>query len=190
LIFEFMNPGALYPGTIGAICLLLGLYALAALPVNYAGAGLMLLGLVLMVAEAFAPSFGVLGIGGTIAFVLGATILIDTEAPGYELSWPVIAGVAAASLLLTLVIVRLAYRSMRRHVETGAVGMIGAPGEVVDWAGTHGHVYAHGERWQARGPGALEPGQMVKVVGLDGLTLEVSSATEFKHSEGDDNVVR
>src|SRR3546814_19666431 len=83
--------GALYPGTIGAICLLVGLYALAALPVNYAGIALILLGVALMAGEAFAPSFGILGIGGIIAFVLGATILIDTDMPEFRISWPLLA---------------------------------------------------------------------------------------------------
>lgn len=173
LIFEFMNPGALYPGTIGGICLLLGLYALAALPVNYAGLGLMMLGLALMVGEAFAPSFGILGIGGTVAFVLGATILIDTDAPGFELSWPVIAGVATFSLILTLVILRLAIESSRRQVQTGLSAMIGSAGTVLDWAGTHGHVLAHGERWQACAATPLAAGSMVRIVRIEGLTLEV-----------------
>ena len=95
LIFEFMNPGALVPGTIGAICLLAGLYALALLPVNYAGLGLIVLGLGLMVAEAFTPSFGILGVGGVAAFALGAAILVDTEAPDFQISWAVIGAVAA-----------------------------------------------------------------------------------------------
>ena len=94
LIFEFMNPGVFFPGVIGGICLLIGLYALAALPVNYAGAGLMLLGVALMIGEVFTPSVGALGIGGAIAFVLGATILIDTELPEFEIDWPVTAAIA------------------------------------------------------------------------------------------------
>lgn len=174
LIFEFMNPGAIYPGTIGSICLLLGLYALAALPVNYAGLGLMLLGLALMVAEAFMPAFGVLGIGGTVAFVLGATLLIDSEAPGFELSWPVIAGVATASLVLTLVILRLAIRASRHHVESGASAMVGLPATVLDWSGTRGHVLAHGERWAAVGAATLTPGTAVEVTAIEGLTLTVA----------------
>jgi membrane-bound serine protease (ClpP class) len=173
LIFEFINPGALYPGTIGAICLLLGLYALAVLPVNYAGLGLMLLGIVLMVGEAFAPSFGALGIGGAIAFGLGAAILIDTEAPGFAISWPVIGGVAVVSLGLSVAIARLAITAHRRKVIGGRDEMIGAAGEVLDWAGTAGHVRTHGERWRARSAAPLEPGQQVRVTHLDGLTLTV-----------------
>ena len=95
LILEFYNPGTIVPGTIGAICLLLALYSLNVLPVNYAGLALIMLGLALMVAEAFAPSFGILGLGGGAAFILGATLLFDTDAPGFTLSWPVIIGTAA-----------------------------------------------------------------------------------------------
>ena len=89
LIFEFMAPGSYFPGTIGAICLLIGLYALAVLPVNFAGLGLIVLGLAMMASEAFITSFGVLGIGGVIAFISGATILIDTDIPALRISWPV-----------------------------------------------------------------------------------------------------
>jgi membrane-bound serine protease (ClpP class) len=136
LIFEFMNPGALVPGTIGAICLLISLYAFALLPVNYAGVGLIVLGLGLMVAEAFTPSFGILGVGGAAAFVLGAAILVDTEAPGFQISWAVIGAVAATSLALTLVVVRLAIRSHKLRVTTGIEEMTGARGEVEDWRGS------------------------------------------------------
>jgi len=174
LIFEFMNPGAIYPGTIGAISLLVGLYALAALPVNYAGAALILLGIALMIAEAFAPSFGVLGIGGAAAFVLGAALLIDTDAPGFEISWPVIGTVAGASLLLSLVIVRMAVSSHRRKVVSGAEEMIGAEGTVTDWQDGRGHVFVHAERWNAVSDQPIEPGRTVRVTRLDGLTLTVA----------------
>src|SRR5690606_36120598 len=133
LIFEFMNPGALYPGTIGAICLLLGLYALSALPLNYAGLGLIVLGVALMIAEAFTPSVGVLGIGGAIAFVLGATILIDTDVPGFGVSLPVIAGIAATGLGFSLLVVRLAWRSRKRPGASGQGAMVGGRGAVLDW---------------------------------------------------------
>ncbi|GAB4141318.1 MAG: nodulation protein NfeD [Sphingomonadales bacterium] len=178
LIFEFMNPGAVYPGTIGAISLLIGLYALGTLPVNYAGLALMLLGIALMVAEAFAPSFGVLGVGGTAAFVLGATILIDTDAPGFGISWAIIAAVVAASLLLTLIIVPMAVGALRRRVVTGAEEMIGSIAEVKDWQKGKGHVFVHGERWRAVSNQPLETDQRVKVVGLDGLVLKVAPDQE------------
>ncbi|WEX11147.1 nodulation protein NfeD [Chelativorans sp. AA-79] len=178
LIFELLNPGAMVPGTVGGISLLLGLYALAVLPVTYAGAGLMLLGIALIVAEAFAPSFGILGIGGALAVVVGATILFDTDVPGLQLSWPVIGAVAVASLALTLVIVRLAWSSHRHKIVTGAQQLIGATGAVHRWNGTGGYVFVHGERWRAVSSEPLEEGQPVRIIGRDGLTLEVVAAEE------------
>lgn len=173
LIFELMNPGALVPGTIGGISLILGLYSLAVLPVSFAGIGLILLGIVLIVAEVFAPSFGVLGVGGAIALVLGATILFDTEVPGLELAWPVIGTVAATSLLLSLLVAWFALTSSRRKVASGREQMIGAPGEVLSWSDGSGLVHIHGERWSAVGAGPFRPGQIVRVTALEGLTLHV-----------------
>jgi membrane-bound serine protease (ClpP class) len=173
VVGEFMNPGALVPGTIGAICLLIGLYALALLPVNYAGLGLIVLGLGLMVAEAFTPSFGILGVGGVAAFALGAAILVDTEAPDFQISWALIGAVAVMSLVLTLIVVRLAIRSHGRRVATGIEEMAGVRGEVLDWHDGKGHVLAHGERWGAISGAPLSTGQPVRVIGMDGLVLKV-----------------
>lgn len=177
LLFEFMNPGALYPGTIGAICLLVGLYALSALPVNYAGIALILLGMALMAAEAFAPSFGILGIGGVIAFALGATIMFETDVPEFRIALPVLGAVAVASLGATLLTARLALKSRRSQVVSGREEMIGASGQVLDWEGTIGHIHVHGERWRASGIATFRIGQPVRVVGLDGLTLAVEPTT-------------
>lgn len=176
LLFEFMNPGALYPGTIGAISLLLGFYALSVLPVNYAGLALIVLGLALMGAEAFSPSFGILGIGGMIAFVLGATIMFDTDVPQFRVALPVLAAVAVASLAATVLTMRLALRSRRSNVATGREEMIGATGSVLDWQGTSGHVHVHGERWNARAVSELHTGQEVRIIRLQGLTVEVEPA--------------
>lgn len=174
LVFEFLNPGVLVPGVLGGISLLLGLYALALLPLNYAGAGLILLGLALIVAEAFAPSFGILGIGGTVALVLGATMLVDTaDVPGLEVSMPLIAGVGAAGLIATLIVARLAQRSFGMKVVSGREDMIGATGRVMDWQGRDGHVWLHGERWRAQGAEALAKDAPVRVVAMQGLVLMV-----------------
>ncbi len=178
IIFEFLNPGVLVPGTVGGISLLLGLYSLALLPLNYAGAGLILLGLALIVAEAFAPSFGILGIGGTVALVLGALILVDTDAPGIDISIPLVAGVAAAGVISTFIVATLARRSFKAKVVTGAEDMVGAPGHVTDWDGTRGHVFVHGERWLAKGPAGLNPEDAVRVTAIDGLTLSVEARAE------------
>ena len=175
LIFEFMNPGALVPGTIGAISLLLGLYALSALPVNYLGVLLVLLGIALMVAEGFSPSFGVLGLGGAVALVFGATVLFDETSPGYRLSMALVAGLALASLALTLLIVRMAMKSRRLRVVTGGPALLGDVGEVLEWHQGKGRVFAAGERWLARGPDALAPGQAVRITSIHGLQLDVQS---------------
>jgi membrane-bound serine protease (ClpP class) len=176
LIFEFINPGALVPGTIGGISLVTGLYALAILPVSYAGVGLIVLGAGLIVAEALAPSFGILGIGGAVALMLGATILFDTDMPGLEVSWPVLGGIAVTSLVFSLVVARLAVTSRRREVATGAEQMIGAAGKIKSWSDGAGYVIVHGEVWKAVSPEALTAGEDVTVAGRDGLTLDVIRA--------------
>jgi membrane-bound serine protease (ClpP class) len=179
LIFEFMNPGTLIPGTIGGISLLVGLYALAVLPVSFAGVGLILLGMALIVAEAFAPSFGILGIGGAVALVLGATILFDTgDVPGIEVSWPVIAAIAVASLGMAMLVARLAVTSRRVAVVSGRERIIGAEAIVLEWTGNTGWVRLQGERWRARGDRIFLAGDRVRVVALDGLTVEVAGTGE------------
>lgn len=175
LIFEFMSPGALYPGVIGAICLLVGLYALSALPLTYAGIALALLGTVLMVAEIFTPSIGILGIGGAISFVLGAILLVDTDSPAYEVSLPMVAGVAVASLGMTFLIGRLALRSRRAPIVSGADALIGQRGKVLSWADGQGYVSAAGERWRALGPAGLAAGDTAVIVAVRGVTLHVQA---------------
>lgn len=184
LIFEFMSPGAIYPGTIGAICLLIALYALGTLPVNYAGVGLILLGIALMIGEAFAPSFGILGIGGAIAFVLGATIMFDSDIPGFEISWAILLTIIGASLLFALLVVPLVIAAYRRPVATGQEDMLHKIGDVLEWSGTAGQVFVHGERWRAVSDTPLAVGQKVRIIGLDGLTLKVQSASS-PPSQGD-----
>ncbi|MFD4839888.1 nodulation protein NfeD [Achromobacter sp. NPDC058515] len=177
LIFEFMSPGSLYPGVIGSICLLVGLYALSALPLTYAGLALALLGAVLMVAEIFTPSVGILGIGGAISFVLGSLLLIDTDSPAFEVSLPFIAGVAIVSLGMTFLIGRLALRSRRAPIVSGAEALIGQRIRVLSWQGEQGHVSAAGERWRAVGPTGLAPGDTVVIAAVQGVTLHVRADT-------------
>lgn len=178
LIFEIISPGAIFPGVIGGICLLLGLYALNQLPLDYAGLALVVFGLALMVAEAFTPTFGVLGLGGMIAFIIGAAMLIDTEAPQYRLSWWVIGTTAAATALAFAFVVASAWRAHRRPAAAGASRTIGAEAKVLDWSEGEGHVWAEGERWRARGDRDLGPGQRVRIERIDGLTLIVGPAAE------------
>lgn len=175
LVFEFMNPGSFLPGTLGAICLLTGLYAFAALPVNFAGVALIVLGIGLVVAEGYLFSHGVLGIGGCVAFALGAAMLIDTDTPAFRISWPLIAGLSLATAAFVLLVVRTALRARKRRIVSGAEEMTGAIGVVQDWSGGKGHVFVHGERWAAAGQEAFSQGQLVRIVRIAGLTVEVTS---------------
>lgn len=179
LVFEFMNPGAAAPGVIGGICLLLGLYALQLLPVNYAGLALIALGLVFMGMEAFLPSFGILGLGGIAAFIAGALMLIDTELPGYGIPLGLLVPLAVASALLLFATARLALRTRRRPVTSGAAGLVGLLATVERVGQLRGHeawVRVEGELWRAVSSAALRPEQTVRVVGRSGLTLEVVPA--------------
>lgn len=174
LFFELWNPGFVLPGVIGAICLLLALYAFQVLPINYAGLGLILLGIAFMVAEAFMPSFGALGIGGVVAFVVGSIILMDTEVAGYTIAWELIAAVTVASALFFFAVVYLALKARRRAVVSGAEEMIGATGEALeDFQAGAGRVRVHSEEWQARCPTPIQRGQRIKVIGREGLILTV-----------------
>lgn len=175
LILEFYNPGTIIPGTIGAICLLLALYALNVLPVNYAGLALIMLGLALMVAEAFAPSFGILGLGGGAAFIFGATLLFETDSPEFRLSWSVIIGTAVVGGGLMFLVLGMAVKAFRRPIAVGAEDVPGHAALVVDWSGGAGHVEFQGEHWRATGPETLPSGAQVKIIDRDGLTLAVTS---------------
>ncbi|MBI6628930.1 NfeD family protein [Pontibaca salina] len=175
VLFEVINPGALLPGVIGGISLILALFALNMLPINAAGAGLVLLGIVLMTAEAFAPSFGVLGIGGILAFGLGSVFMFE-EVPGFHLSPGVIITATVASGVLLVVVLAAALRAHRRRVVSGDLAMIGTTGTVLSWSGQNGTVLVHGERWQARGTVPAAKGARVRVTARDGLTLRVEPA--------------
>jgi membrane-bound serine protease (ClpP class) len=172
LIFEFVSPGAVAPGVVGTICLLVALYALNLLPINYAGLGLMLVGIALLAIEAFNPTV-VIGLGGVVAFVLGALMLVRIEAPGYRLSWSVIGAVAAMFTGFVVVVLGALRRARNAPARVGAQAMRGLSAEVLDWNETKGHVFAHGERWQARGADSLRPGEMVEIANIVDLTLVV-----------------
>ncbi|ETR77326.1 serine protease [Afipia sp. P52-10] len=183
VIFEFMSPGAIAPGVVGTICLLLGFYALNLLPINQAGLALMLLGITLLIIEAFSPTV-VLGLGGVVAFVLGAMMLFNVEAPGYRLSWTVIGLAAALLASLVLVVLRALRRTYNAPARVGALAMHGAPAEVLDWSGDQGHVLTQGERWQAKSRDTFQPGETVEVANVTGLTLEVRRPSAPASREG------
>jgi membrane-bound serine protease (ClpP class) len=174
IIFELANPGTWVPGVIGVIALVLGLYALNQLEANYAGLALIALGLALMIAEAFTPTWGALGIVGIAAFLFGAAMLIDADLPPqYQLSWPLIIGLAALTAGFVVLVVGYAVRTHRKRVTTGAEGLVGQRARVLEWAGGEGFVWAEGERWQAEGPADLKPNQNVRITRLESLRLHV-----------------
>jgi len=175
LIFEFMNPGLILPGVIGAIALLLALYALHLLPVNYAGLALILLGIAFMAAEAFLPAFGALGIGGLIAFVLGSIMLIDdeTELPGFDIPYALIGGVAVASAGFLILVMGMLAKSRKRAVVSGREQLIGAPAEALEDFPAEGWARVHGERWRVRSSAPVRRGQKLRVTAMQGLILDV-----------------
>jgi membrane-bound serine protease (ClpP class) len=182
LFFEFSNPGFALPGVVGAICLLLALLALQMLPVNYVGLGLILLGVALIIAEVFIASFGVLGIGGIVAFVIGAILLIDNDVPGFGVPLPLIVALALTSLTFLLIVGGMAAKARRRPVVSEA--LVGSIGNVVEAADREGWAQIRGETWKIRGTQRLDNGQTVRVTGVQGLTLNVvSEQSQQKGSE-------
>ena len=173
LLLEGYNPGAILPGVVGAISLLLALFAFQILSVNYAGLALVGLGIIMIIAEFFVPSFGALGLGGLIAFVVGSIILLDSDVPGMDIGAPLIGGVATVGGLALLGLVYLATRAHRRPVATGAFSMVGATAEAFEDFETTGRVRYGGELWNAHTSAPLRAGQPVRIVKVEGLWLRV-----------------
>jgi membrane-bound serine protease (ClpP class) len=176
ILLEFWNPGTYLPGTVGAISLILALTALTVLPVHYGALGLLILGIVLMVGEALTPGFGALGTGGILAFIAGATFLF--EGPGADVSFavslPLILGLAAVTAALIFGVIAAALKARRRPPAAGSEQLIGSVAQVVDWHGQEGSVRIQGEIWTARAEHPLQPGDIIRVVGREGLTLIVA----------------
>jgi membrane-bound serine protease (ClpP class) len=174
LIFEFSNPGMGVPGIAGAICILIALYAFQVLPISYAGLGLIILGVALMVAEAFAPSFGALGLGGIIAFVIGSIILMDTSLPGYQIALPIIAAFAATSGGLMILVLRMVFKARRQTVVTGLHHLVGARATVEAINNGVAMIRLEGELWQTESEQALHINDEVRIDAADGVVLNVS----------------
>ena len=173
LFFEFANPGFVLPGVAGAISLLLALYAFQVLPVNYAGLALLSLGIIFMLAEAFVPSFGALGFGGVIAFVIGSIILFDQQGTGYAVSLPLIFSLSFITAGFFLFIIGAAIKARERPVVSGQEELLHMTGEVLDDFESKGRIRIHGEIWRAESATALRRGDKVQVVAIDGLVLKV-----------------
>lgn len=183
LMYEGWNPGAIVPGVVGIICLLLAAYALQVLPVNYAGLALILVGLALMTAEAFAPSFGALGLGGIAAFVFGSIMMFDSGVPGFGISLTFVISIAVLAALFIIWLVTFVLRLRRRGAVTGRGSIVGGIGTVISDFSGEGKIWLEGEAWAARSSVPLVKDQEVVVTDMVGLVLEVKPASE--HSTAD-----
>lgn len=172
IVFEVTSPGAVAPGVIGAVCLVLALYALDLLPINYTGLALMLLGVGFLIVEAFNPTV-VLGVGGAAAFLLGAAMLLKIEGPGFAISWAIIGPAAALTLGLALFAGSYLWAARRNPPRIGGEAMRGLPVEILDWQGGEGHVLALGERWRAKADEPIAPGDRAEVTAVSDLVLTV-----------------
>jgi membrane-bound serine protease (ClpP class) len=173
LLLEGYNPGTVLPGVVGGISLLLALFAFQVLSVNYAGLALIALGVVLIVAETFVPSFGALGIGGIIAFVMGSIMLLDSGAPGFTIAWQLIGAMGLAGALVLLAIVSFAVKARRRPIVSGSEGLLREHAEAVESFARQGFVRVRGEIWTAVSPEPVTEGQRLRIRRVDGLTLHV-----------------
>jgi membrane-bound serine protease (ClpP class) len=178
LLFEGYNPGAILPGVAGAICLILAAYAFQILPVNFAGLALIALGVILMISEVFVPSFGVLGIGGVIAFVAGSVILMDTDVPGFSVPIALIGSIGLAGAAATMAIVWFAVRARQRPVVSGREQIIGSIGEATDDFDGRGRIMVHGEIWTAECGQPVQSGDQLRVIEMNGLILTVRPDTD------------
>ena len=178
LLFEGYNPGAVVPAVAGVICLLLAAYALQVLPVNYAGLALIIVGIVLIVAEALVPSFGALGIGGIAAFIFGAIMMFDSDIPGFGISVTFVVGLALIAGLFLLWLVSYLVRLRRRGAVSGSASIIGGTGTAMQSFTGKGKIWLEGEAWAAVSKVPVEQGQEVVVRSMDGLTLEVEPASQ------------
>jgi membrane-bound serine protease (ClpP class) len=173
LLLEGYNPGAILPGVVGAICLLLALFAFQVLSVNYAGLALIALGVLLIVAESFVPAFGSLGLGGIVSFVIGSVMLLDREVPGFAVAWQLIAVMALTGALVLVGIVSFAVRARRRPVVSGIEALRGETAEAVEDFEREGLVRVRGELWKARTRNPVHAGQRLRIGQVDGLLVHV-----------------
>lgn len=183
LLYEFANPGMAVPGVVGGICLLLAMFALQLMPINYVGLALIVLGIGLMLTEVFLPSFGVLGLGGITAFVIGSVMLIDTDLPGYGISWGLIVPVAATTALFCFAVIGMALRARKRPVVTGSEQMLGAEGVVQGDFASEGWARVHGELWRVRSQQPLHDGTKVRVAARHDLILDVEPINADKEND-------
>jgi len=174
LIFEFSNPGLILPGVVGAICILIAMYAFQLLPVNYAGLALLLLGIAFMVAEVWVATHGALAIGGLVAFVIGSIMLLDTDVPQFEIPYSLIAGVTLASAAFVFMVIGMVVRSRLRPVVSGRESLLGARGEALEDIDGEGWARVQGERWRVRAQEPLRAGERLRITAVHGLVLDAA----------------
>lgn len=174
ILAELYNPGAILPGIVGAISLILAFYSLQSLPINYAGVLLLILGIIFFVLEATVTSYGLLALGGLASMVFGSLMLIKSDAEFFQLSWAVIIPVIMTSAGVSLFLIGMGVRAMRRPPATGSEGMIGAVGVARTALHPQGKLAIHGELWDAVSDVPADPGTFVRVVRIEGLTLYVT----------------
>ncbi|KTD45779.1 transmembrane protein [Legionella rubrilucens] len=182
IFFELMNPGFVLPGVIGAIAMLLALYALQLLPVSYAGLGLILIGIVFIIAEAFSPSFGALGIGGSIAFIFGSILLIDTDHQSYQVAWSAIWAMAVVNVLVLFTLLGMTIKSRRHDVQHGLSVLVGAEGRAMEDIDLQGQAVIRGEIWNVHASQPIGKNKKIKVIAAKGLLLEVKEMKPAKKS--------
>lgn len=173
LFFELSNPGLVLPGVAGIIALLMALYAFQLLPVNYAGLALIFVGVCFMIFEVSVSSFGVVGVGGIIAFVVGSIMLFETTNPYFQVAYSLIAAMSLTTALFILLAMTLMIRAHRKPVVTGHAGLIGKEGIVMSCHADYVIIQLMGEIWKAKAHDILRPGQTIKVVKTDGLLLTI-----------------
>ena len=173
IYFEFSNPGAIIPGVVGGISLILAFFAMQTLPINYAGLALLILAIILFIAELYVTSHGILAIGGTISLLLGSLMLIDSEVPYMQISLSVIIPVVIVTAGFFLLVIYFALKAQKRKVTTGDVGLVGETATVKDMVEGKGTVFVHGEYWQAFATDDFPKGTKVKVIGVEGMFLKV-----------------
>ncbi|MGB5352098.1 MAG: NfeD family protein, partial [Woeseia sp.] len=173
LVFEGWNPGAIVPGVVGVVCLLLAAYALQVLPVNYAGLALILVGVALIIAEAFAPSFGVLGLGGIAAFIFGSIMMFDSDIPGFGISLTFVIALGLIAGLSLLWLATYLVKLRKRGAVSGQESIVGGVGVAMESFSGDGRIWLEGEAWHALSSSAVAKDQQVRVTSMDGLVLHV-----------------
>ncbi|QMT58694.1 nodulation protein NfeD [Legionella sp. PC997] len=173
IFFELVNPGHLFPGVIGAISICIALYALQLLPVNYAGFFLIILGIAFIVGEAFVPAYGSLGVGGTIAFIIGSIMLIETDNQMYQIAWSAIVAMAVVNILFFVLLLGMVLKARRQSVKHGLIVLIGAKGRTLGNINHEGQAMIRGEIWSVHSKLPIAANRPIKVIGVSGLKMEI-----------------